>query len=170
MMKHIFFVPIILLLSNAVNAQDPSLTALDKKYGFRDLKFGADTANIKGMRLKGIYEDGTSYYERSSDNKNVGTGMASIITYRFYKGKLQEVELYFEGKPNIEAMRTAMQELYGYGTPHESGMILWNGKLVTAAIFFFKDSEMASLTIYSNPIMAQQANDIAASKANKSGL
>lgn len=95
-----------------------SLAALDAKNGFRDVKFGASIKNYPGMTLAdGNYPlSTTKTYIRKTDKLKIGDVRINPISYRFFKGRLSDVEFTFSGKEEANELLKAFEFLYG---PHQ---------------------------------------------------
>lgn len=88
--------------------------------GFRDYKWGEELGKIKG-RLKYVkttypMDDnsaGTDWYVKEGDILKIGNANVSSIEYAFWKGKLIEVNINYEGDDNFVAVKEAAFREYG---------------------------------------------------------
>lgn len=151
-------------------ANKPSIKALDEKNGFRDLRFGIDTAEVKG-RLPLRTEDGIDYFTRPADSPKIG-GSQVAIYYGFYKGKLLTVGLTAPDKANGQALLSAL--VSSYGLPAQANKhiesYVWNGAAVVMTADFSKTLK-PQVFIVSRAILAQRlADQQAAAKKGASDL
>ena len=113
MKKILFLLAAGLLSATSVAAQ--SVTDLDTKYGFRDLKFETDTSAIEGLALS-EQKSFRLLAERPDDSRKVGKATLNKIEYGFFQGKLYEVTLVTKGLVNSKALREALESQFGEGT------------------------------------------------------
>ena len=102
-----------LLLSGAAHAQ--SVTELDAKYGFRDLKFETDTSAVENLTITEATPLRLSA-TRATDAMKIGGATISRIEYVFFQGRLMEVDIITKGLVNSKALREALEGQYGQGT------------------------------------------------------
>ena len=105
------FLLCLLLASGPASAQKPGFLSLDNKFGFRDLKFGADTSELSGRRFV-MRGNEMTYYVRPADSPFIGSCEAHIM-YGFFKGKLMNITLTSIGMGSGKALLYALQYVYG---------------------------------------------------------
>jgi hypothetical protein len=109
----------------------PGIQALDETYGFRGARFEADTSAFRDLALAEKAGQ-TRYYRRTSEQKKIGEGEASDITYGFYQGQLAVVMIKTRGMKNSRAALAELQQQAGPGV-QRSGFTqryAWSGKRV----------------------------------------
>jgi hypothetical protein len=147
-----------------------SLSYLDFKNGFRDLKFGDPYP--QDMRL--IEESGeTKYYTRASDDLTIGRSLVRRIVYGFYKGRFYAVLIDTEGYTNSRALLEVLREAYGPGTRPNRFMdtYYWNGARVLLSYDEKPLSHEATVIYTSVPLSDEKkAEDKAKSRKGVSGL
>lgn len=111
-MKHLPLFCLV-LLAPVARAQNAKYWALDKKMGFRDLRFGADTSEVAG-RVFVMRSNAVRYYSRPADSPLIGASEVQIL-YGFFKGKLYNVSLKANDIGNGQALFKAL--VTAYGTP-----------------------------------------------------
>jgi hypothetical protein len=135
-----------------------SVSYLDGRDGFRDVKFGDPPK--EGMAL--IENDGQlKFYHRSSDDLTVGTGRLSGITYGFYKGRLMSVLLSTRGLVDSRALLATLQAAYGPGDQQNEYLeeYFWLGNVVRAVYSQKPISNDATADISNEAISAEKASD-----------
>lgn len=161
---HLIVVLAIVLLSSNVLAQG-SLSYLDSKNGFRDLKFGSPISSSNGFKLDGTTDALNKSYTRTTDKLSIGNTPLEAITYTAYNGKLARVNLYSDPKFANEIL-LAFVALYGnptkvvdLNTSTGSQHIEWNATKVkiSALIIPYSTANNGafSITIFSKPIDQQ---------------
>lgn len=126
-----------LTLLAGLTAQAQSVKDLDEKYGFRDLKFGADTTEVKDI-VAVERHGGRVVYARPADKMTVGEATLNKITYTFDNGKLVSINLITNRSAsqknnfaNSRALRNALEGQYGEGEhASESQDRTWKGQRV----------------------------------------
>lgn len=134
-MKKLPLLTLALLLGLAAQAQ--SVKDLDEKYGFRDLKFGTDTTEVKDL-VAVERHGGRVLYSRPSDKMTIGEATLNKITYTFDNGKLVSINLITNRTAsqknnfaNSRALRNALEGQYGEGEhAGESPDRTWKGQRV----------------------------------------
>jgi hypothetical protein len=115
-----------------------TVSYLDYKYGFRDMKFETLIENANDMSLITDTIDNKrgnkniQHYIKTSDSLNVGDYDLKSIKYEFYKGKLSVIYLRTKGYTNSRGILAILKNLYGI--PFQSNQYieeyLWNGARV----------------------------------------
>lgn len=115
----VFFSAICLsvLPSIVLHAQDTpaSPQTLDDTYGFRGARFETAPSAYKDLVLAEKAGE-TTYYRRTGEQKQLGSGTLTDVTYGFYKGRLSVVMLKTTGLANSRAVLEALEEQAGPGT------------------------------------------------------
>ena len=100
-----------------LGTQNLGLSGLRRTDGFRDIPWGAEVSNIKGMEPieddTGI--DGVKEYMRSSDELKIGGTQIDRIVYAFLNGKFYTVTIWTRGLSNYESLRDTALKLFGRG-------------------------------------------------------
>jgi hypothetical protein len=147
-----------------------SLSYLDFKNGFRDLKFGDPPTS--GMRL--AEEKGhTTVYQRPGDDHHIGNANVHEILYVFYKGRLSHVLLKTKGFSDSRALLDVLRQAYGSG--HRPNRFLeeyyWFGSRVDLSYHENATTNDASVLFASIPLkQEQEADDKAKARKGVSGL
>jgi len=139
---------------------------MDAKYGFREVRFEADTTTISGLQR--AFKTGvTVYYRRPADNLTVGTATLASIYYGFVEGKLAEVLLETKGFENTNAVREAFQAEFGEGCSVCGGRgdYYWGSDKERITIDVDTANGDASIMIVSKPML--KATAVATKKAGK---
>ncbi|MDE2058750.1 MAG: hypothetical protein KGL31_07560 [candidate division NC10 bacterium] len=108
-----------------------SITDLDEKNGFRDLKCG--DALPEGMRM--TEESGDEKYYTRQESLTIGAGTVTEIAYGFYKGQLGAVQIRTKGLINSNAVQQAFEAAYGHPTQPNRFLehYYWLGEKVSLA-------------------------------------
>jgi hypothetical protein len=132
-----------------------TVTYLDWRYGFRDLKFEQPIETCKGMVL--VEDDGhQKFYTRKDENLEFEGAKLKLVEYGFYKGKLANVTINAEGKTNSVALLKALEKDYGAGlpSPRTHDKLYWFGQRVLADYMASDGGEKCSCGMWSKPMQA----------------
>jgi hypothetical protein len=106
------------------------LAALHERGGFLGARLGSSIDSFEGLELIGAdAATRTRTYIRRSDNLGAIGGKVDTVTYSFYDGRLYFISVQMTGSENAEAVRTALEQIYGVGMAsgnHPNEMI-WPG-------------------------------------------
>ena len=135
-----------------------SLTYLDYKNGFRDLKFGEPpTAN---MVLK---EDGgdSKYYARPGDDLLIGGTHMDQLIYGFYKNRMQAIRMKTKEISNSRALLEVLRQAYGSASQPNQFMqnYQWDGSKVIVTYDESPITRDATVWFFSEPLIAEQEAD-----------
>lgn len=89
--------------------------------GFRDLSWGANLSNMRGMKQIGTdfsYGGGIDLYVRPKDVLKLGEAKLEIIVYKFWKNKLFGVTIRVANFENYKALRDVIKKKFGNGLRH----------------------------------------------------
>lgn len=135
---------LVILFSSSVLAQNvspgESKRRMDAKYGFRDVRFEADTASIPGLK-RAFAVGPTLFFRRPADNLTVGGAQLQSLLYGFVDGKLSQVSMETKTVLNTTPVRQAFQAEYGEGCTVCRGM---------GDYYWGSDKERISITV--NPV------------------
>ncbi len=82
--------------------------------GFRDLAWGTNLSDVKGLEYV-VTSGDTEIYIRPSDVMKIGGAELKRITYGFWKGKFFAVTIDVEGLANYEALKKSTFKRFGEG-------------------------------------------------------
>ncbi|KAA9333410.1 hypothetical protein F0P96_10600 [Hymenobacter busanensis] len=127
---------------------------IDKRYGFRGLRFETPFQQIKGLQYTGS-SGPHKLYRKVPENKTLGNCKLDAVLYAFYKGRLASILVTTSGDDNsVELIRMLT---LAYGEPfheEESDKWLWEGK---KAVALFGVNDDGSTSVYiSSKIMSTQ--------------
>ncbi|QJX47598.1 hypothetical protein HMJ29_11860 [Hymenobacter taeanensis] len=112
-------------------SSEPGPQTLDDTYGFQGARFETSVSSYKDMVLA-EKAGKTQYYRRTGEQKKLGNGEVTDITYGFYQGKLAVVMLKTYGQTNSQRVLEALQEQAGPGVQNNrfAQRYAWNAKRV----------------------------------------
>jgi hypothetical protein len=138
-----------------------TLDALDKKDGFRDMKFGAKRIDF-GDTLKTTKEDGdvVSYTKKNEDFR-IGGAKLDFIFYDFYREQFFMVGAQCTGIDNFRKLKLALEE--AYGRPHQDNEFIedysWRGAKARVWLKFDEARGVCMLAISSVQIAENKRDD-----------
>ncbi|TGE03328.1 hypothetical protein [Hymenobacter fodinae] len=98
-------------------ADIPGFSAeLDKRYGFRGLRFETPLAQVKGLKFV-ANRGNKAVYTKISENKTLGNAHLKQVLYCFYKGQLSDILFSATGSTNADEVLKVLTQ--AYGTPFE---------------------------------------------------
>jgi hypothetical protein len=125
-----------------------TITDLDAKYGFRDLKFDSDFDSNGGfLKIGEIGDGGLIAYSRPLDSLRIGEADLSGITYSFYRNKFHSVHLNVVDEGEFNRLAEVLLKAYGRPQSFTEGVdtYLWQGALTSIFLDwdFARDSGVA---------------------------
>ena len=142
-----------------------SLSVLDTKNGFRDVRFETSISSEPGMKFSAVDKSlpNVKQYTRPADKLTLGQAELYDIIYSAYKGTFFRVRLEFDSSDAAKIFK-ALTEVYGEPTksiPAPVGgnwsQYQWNGEKVTMIMNFTGLENW--VTIVSNTLMDQIEKD-----------
>ena len=124
-MKTVLFTSVFILLSLTSISQ--SVSKLDEKYGFREMKFETSLTSFKN--LVKVQEN---FYASTTENLTLGNYKLSQIAYGFYKGRLFSIIIMTKGLTNSSGVLKILQQAYGTGYKDNEYLesYIWRGEKV----------------------------------------
>ena len=129
-MKTLIF-PLIVLLLMEVNLVAGSLSDLDIKNGFRNVKFGNDFSSFKNLKL--IEKDQIyKIYLKTNEDLKMGEYQLNKIAYFFHKNKLAIIMIEIKGYSNSRGFLDLLKIAYGDGWQPNQYIetYYWDGSIV----------------------------------------
>lgn len=140
---------------------------MDKRYGFRGLRFETPVAQVKGLKLVGS-RDGISIYEKIAENKILGNARLKAIQYCFYKGQLANIYITATGSTNAQEVVKVLMEAYGIpyspqsddeNDLEEDRDYLWSGNTMTILLSVHAYEPDFTVLFSSMPMSDKQRRD-----------
>ena len=123
-------------LLHAVQPIEGSIADLDRKNGFRDVRFGDSVESLHG--LDRIDSDGPlQLYSRAADSKRIGGSELERIGYGFTGNRLSRIIIYAKaGAANASALLRAVERTYGPASrpDPDRGEYVWQGRRVRMSL------------------------------------
>lgn len=137
---------------------------LDKRYGFRGLRFETPLSQMKGLKFV-ANRGGKAVYTKLNENKTLGNAQLKQVLYCFYKGQLSDILFSAIGSSNADEVLKVLTQ--AYGTPFEQeltedemdGHFYWHGKRATALLTIPIDEDGFDVMISSIPMKEKEARD-----------
>ncbi|SET98177.1 hypothetical protein [Hymenobacter actinosclerus] len=130
---------------------------LDKRYGFRGLRFETPLAQVKGLKFV-TNRGGKAVYQKISENKVLGNAQLKQVLYCFYKGQLSDVLFSSTGSTNADEVLKVLTQAYGAPFEQEitedqlDGHFYWHGKKASAFLTIPVDEDDFDVLISSTPM------------------
>lgn len=135
------------------------LTSIATAADFRDLSWGDNLANIKGMKYIGrdFSYGGVELYIRSTDMLRLGGAKLDWIIYSFWNNRLLSVRILFRSSANYLALKDATFEKFGDGWKHDRSMesYAWLGPPTSILLEYSEITEKGGLIMSSDEITKQ---------------
>jgi hypothetical protein len=150
-----FLLMIAKTLAGQITASD-GLTALDKKYGFKEAIFETPFSDFHG--LVEVTDHENAYYKAERAYLNVDKYVASEVFYTFYKKHLYQIRVDILGERNCVGILEYLQSNYGAGiknTP-DSNEYHWLGEKVFMTFEYNKAEESAILKLTCAKLMTPE--------------
>ena len=106
--------------------------------GFRGIQWGTDVSDLSGIHHCRTDSDSEysniEIYEKQNDEMRIGGAVLERIEYCFWQGKFYSIQVYAQGKQDIEYLKEAVFEKFGDGGHEDKyfkfGAILrWSGTI-----------------------------------------
>jgi hypothetical protein len=147
---------VLLSLLNAAGPDAGSVADLDRKNGFRDLRFGDGVASIADLEQSVCGSEpggGLAFYSRKTDKKRIGNAQVERIGYGFEGRRLSQIVIYAHSDPgNAAALLDVVERAYGQGTAETAERTVWDGRRVHMSLA--TESGQALLVIRSKAVRA----------------
>ena len=159
-MKNIIALLFSFLLVGVVTAENSaqpvpgSLTNLDERYGFRDLKFEQSFQSCSGMVV--IEEDGDmKFCTRKNDSLQMAGAKLKSIEYGFYRNQFANVTVIAATEFDGEMLLKSLEADYGPGrkAPRNITKFYWFGQKVLVD-YTSTGTGSASFGMWSKPLQA----------------
>lgn len=137
---------------------------LDKRYGFRGLRFETPLSQVKGLKF--VANRGSkAVYTKINENKTLGNAHLRQVLYCFYKGQLSDILFSATGSTNADEVLKVLTQ--AYGAPYEreltedelDGHFYWHGHKATALLSIPIDEDDFDVLISSIPMKQKEARD-----------
>lgn len=130
--------------TNAVFVKNPK--------GFRGIEWGQDIDTVGGMILLSEEDYALNIYERENENREIDGIQVSSITYFFFQGKLEGVNLDITNPDSKKAMVSLLRKTYGENTVPMYDEQCWmlNDKVWVGHTAFSSEEELDKIPFFVN--------------------
>ncbi|SET33711.1 hypothetical protein [Hymenobacter actinosclerus] len=139
-------------------------TELDKRYGFRGLRFETPLAQVKGLKFV-ANRGGKAVYTKLNENKVLGNAHLKQVFYCFYRGQLSDILFSAAGSSNADEVLKVLTQAYGMPFEQEltedemDGHFYWHGNKATALLSIPIDEDDFDVIISSIPLKEKEQRD-----------